>query len=71
MLGGFATHVALYCVGAWFEGKMTAYEPFGFHPFLIGSLASLVISIAVALGTPAPPHHLVRKFFYAETPAGR
>jgi hypothetical protein len=46
---------------------MAAYEPFGFHPFLAGLISSLLISLGVALLTPAPPVELVRKFFHAES----
>jgi SSS family solute:Na+ symporter/sodium/pantothenate symporter len=65
MLGGFATHITLYAAGFLMYGKMTAYEPLNFHPFLVGAAVSLLISLTVAMLTPPPPEHLVRKFFYA------
>ncbi|MDA1051084.1 MAG: hypothetical protein O3C40_11485 [Planctomycetota bacterium] len=64
MLGGFATHVTLYTVGTIMSGKVDAYEPFNFHPFMVGLFASFVIAISVTYLTSPPPEHLVRKYFY-------
>jgi sodium/pantothenate symporter len=66
MVGGFATHITLYTLGYFEYGKMESIKPFGFHPFIVGAIASLVIAIVAALVTPAPPTHIVRKFFYRE-----
>jgi len=67
MLGGFATHVTLYAAGTYLNGgAMTAYRVFNFHPFMVGMFASLVIGIVATWLTPAPPEHLVRKYFHAE-----
>ena len=64
MLGGFATHVTLYTVGTLKSGQVDAYYLFGFHPFMVGLLASFTIAIAVTHLTPPPPSHLVKKYFY-------
>jgi Na+/pantothenate symporter len=69
MLGGFATHIGLYLTGFILYGRMTAFEPAGFHPFLVGAATSLLIGIVVALLTPPPPEELVRKFFHEPTPS--
>ncbi|MEQ8787759.1 MAG: hypothetical protein RIC55_15755 [Pirellulaceae bacterium] len=69
MLGGFATHIGLYAAGFVIHGRMAAYEPFNFHPFLVGAAASMLIGIVVAYLTPPPPEHLVRKFFYESKPS--
>jgi sodium/pantothenate symporter len=69
MLAGFLTHIALYAIGTWMQGKMAAYEPLGFHPFLVGCLVSLVVAPVVTLVTPPPPERLIRKFFYPEPKA--
>ncbi len=47
MLGGFVTHVSLYAAGTIMSGKVAAYEPFNFHPFLVGAFASFVVGITV------------------------
>jgi sodium/pantothenate symporter len=66
MLGGFFTHVVLYSIGFWQLGRMEAYQPFGFHPFLVGLVASFAFVVIVTWMTPPPPRALVRKFFYRE-----
>ena len=65
ILAGFVSHVWLYVVGTLQHPKfaMTAYEPFGFHPFVCGTLISLVLSVGITLMTEQPPRHLVRQFF--------
>lgn len=65
MLGGFATHVSLYVIGTLMHPKhsLTAYEPFNFHPFMVGCIASLIIAVVTTLCTSPPPSHLVRKYF--------
>ena len=66
MLGGFATHVALYAVGTVLAGgKVSAYYVMNFHPFMVGIVVSLIVSVVVTLSRPAPPESLVRKYFYA------
>jgi hypothetical protein len=66
MVGGFVTHITLYTLGYLEYGKMESINPFGFHPFIAGAIASLVIAVVAALVTPTPPTHIVRKFFYRE-----
>jgi Na+/proline symporter len=66
MLAGFATHIGLYAAGYLMYGRMTAYEPLNFHPFLVGAGVSFLVAILVTFVTPPPPQHLVRKFFYAQ-----
>jgi SSS family solute:Na+ symporter/sodium/pantothenate symporter len=66
MLGGFATHIALYAAGYLTYGSMRPIEPLGVHPFLAGTIASLLIAVITALATPAPPTQIVRKFFYRD-----
>jgi sodium/pantothenate symporter len=66
MLGGFGTCVGLYVIGTLLHPQrmFSAFEPFNFHPFLVGSLASLVLSVCVALATKPPPTHLVQRYFF-------
>lgn len=65
MLGGFLCYSSLYLAGtlAHPQKMMTAFEPWGFHPFLIGSLASLLVSLVVTLWTQPPPGPLVKRYF--------
>lgn len=65
MLAGFGTCVGLYAAGTILhpEHVFSAFEPFNFHPFLVGSFISLIFSVAVALATNAPPSDLVKRFF--------
>ncbi len=65
MMAGFGAHLAMHVVG-WFEtGEfVTPYLLFGFSPVVIGLLASLIGVGLVTPLTPAPPEHLVRKYFY-------
>lgn len=67
MLGGFLAHILLYAIGSWQQGSMAAYEPWGFHPFVVGCIVSTIVALAVTWLTPLPPEDLVRKFFHAET----
>ncbi len=65
MLGGFGTHLAMHVVGWLDNGEfVTPYLLFGFSPVVIGLLASLLGILLVTPLTPAPPQHLVRKYFY-------
>ncbi len=66
MLSGFLTHMLLYTVGFFESGELEPLQLFGFHPFMVGALASAVVSVVVALTTSPPPEHLVRKFFYRD-----
>ena len=66
MLGGFTTHVILYSIGFLQTGRMEAYQPFNFHPFIAGLIAAFASVVIITLLTPPPPQHLVRKFFYRE-----
>ena len=65
MLSGFVSLVTLYTLGYLQYGRMTAFEPGGFHPFLVGVATSLVVGVAVTLMTAPPDPQLVKKFFYA------
>ncbi len=69
MLSGFCVNIGLYAIGTAMTGKMSAYQPFNLHPFLIGLVISLIFSVAVCLMTRPPSQDLVRKFFYR--PASR
>ncbi|MEM7476627.1 MAG: sodium transporter, partial [Planctomycetota bacterium] len=64
MLAGFFSNILLYGIGSYFAGEMTAYEPFGMSPFLLGTLLSALASIFVCLATAAPDEDLVTKYFY-------
>ncbi|MFT5527949.1 MAG: Na+/pantothenate symporter, partial [Pirellulaceae bacterium] len=66
MIGGFVVYMALFGIGFLTKGKMEAVMPMYFHPFLIGALASLLITIVATLMTPPPPEHIVLKYFYRE-----
>ncbi len=66
MLLGFLSNIAMYGIGTFLTGSMSAYQPFGLHPFLIGLACSLVAAIAVCLLTPRPKEELVLKFFYRQ-----
>ncbi|MBL8853691.1 MAG: hypothetical protein JNK57_06940 [Planctomycetaceae bacterium] len=65
ILSGFGTHVALYAIGTGQHPTfaMTAYEPFGFHPFVCGTLVSLVVSVCVTLASEQPSRDIVRRYF--------
>ncbi len=65
MLGGFGAHLAMHVVG-WLENGefVTPYLLLGFSPVVIGLAASLLGVLLVTPLTPAPPAHLVRKYFY-------
>lgn len=65
IVSGFGAHVALYMIGTLQHPKfaMTAYEPMGFHPFVCGTLVSLIVSIIVTVVTKRPPSRLVRQYF--------
>jgi sodium/pantothenate symporter len=65
ILAGFGSHVALYAIGTLQHPKyaMTAYEPFGFHPFVCGTLISLLVAVVVTINTKQPPNQWVRQFF--------
>jgi len=65
MLGGFAAHLGMHLVGWSLHGEfVTPYLLFGFSPVGIGLLASLLGVLLVTPLTPAPPAHLVRRYFY-------
>jgi sodium/pantothenate symporter len=65
MLAGFGACVGLYVLGTWLHPQhmFTAYEPLNFHPFLVGSLVSLVACVCVAVSTEPPSVQLVRQYF--------
>jgi hypothetical protein len=54
----------LYAVGTYLSGSMSAYQPFGIHPFLIGCSSSLIAAIGICLVTAPPREELVIRFFY-------
>lgn len=64
MLTGFLSNITLYAIGSWQAGEMAAYEPWGFSPFLVGMLCSLIFSVVICLVTPAPKQELVVRFFH-------
>ena len=64
MLTGFLSNIALYGIGTWANGSMSAYQPLGFHPFLVGSVLSLVVAWSVCNLTRAPDKELVLRFFF-------
>ncbi|MEZ6054613.1 MAG: hypothetical protein R3C02_25115 [Planctomycetaceae bacterium] len=65
MLGGFGAHLAMHILG-WLENGefISPYLLFGFSPVVIGLAASLLGVLLITPITPAPPEHLVRKYFY-------
>jgi sodium/pantothenate symporter len=65
MLAGFATHVGLYVIGAWQQAtwQMVPYQPWGLHPFIIGTMVSSVAAILVTMSTPGPDAERVRLYF--------
>ncbi len=64
MLGGFIGLSSMYLIGWVSTGGMTAYQPWGLHPFIIGEATSVIAAIGIALLTPPPPTAVVRRFFY-------
>jgi len=63
MLTGFVVYMMLYAFGDLSPGHVQPLRPFNFHPFLIGSTASLLGALVITLCTPPPEQRLVRKFF--------
>lgn len=64
MLTGFFSNIALYGIGTWQTGSMSAYQPMGFHPFLVGSVLSLIVAWSVCNLTKEPDKEVVLKFFF-------
>jgi len=64
MLFGFVSNVALYAIGTYLTGEMSAIKPLGLHPIIIGATASMISAIAVCLMSAPPKEELVLKFFY-------
>lgn len=62
---GVTSHIVLYAIGTWShpERQMTAYEPGGFHPFICGTLVSLVVAVVVTLVTPPSARSQVHVYF--------
>ena len=68
MLGGFGAHLGMHLVGWQVNGEFVKpFLLFGFSPVVIGLVASLLGVLIVTPLTPAPPEHLVRKYFYRST----
>ena len=67
LLGGFLAYNILYGVGYASSGftSMKPIEPFGLHPFLVGTTASFVCGIVIAWITPPPSETIIRRFFGA------
>ncbi len=68
MLAGFISYTSLYVAGYAASGytKMEAIQPWNFHPFIIGAIASLLTAVVVTLLSKPPEERLTRKFFYTE-----
>lgn len=65
MMGGFGAHLGMHLIGWQIYGEFVQpYLLFGFSPVVIGLAASLLGVLIVTPITPAPPEHLVRKYFY-------
>jgi len=62
---GVTSHVVLYAVGTWRhpERQITAFEPGGFHPFIVGTVLSLLVAVAVTWATRPPTRALVLAYF--------
>jgi Na+/proline symporter len=66
MLGGVGVHITLYSLRMFAPDVLETLGIADFHPFLVGLIASFTIAIVATLVTPAPPEHLVRKYFYKD-----
>ncbi len=64
MVGGFATHLAMYCVGFMKGEGFTPYRLLGTDPIIVGLFASFIIGFVVTLNTPPPSDSIVKKYFY-------
>lgn len=69
MLTGFFANIVLYAIGTILTGRMSAYQPLGFHPLVVGLAASLLVSVVVCLCNKPPESGLVKKFFYRQKPS--
>lgn len=64
MLSGFLANIVLYAIGTAMTGKVSPYQPWNLHPFLIGLAISLLVSVVVCLITAKPDQEIVHRFFY-------
>ena len=64
MLGGFGTHLAMYCVGFLNGDGFTPYRLFGTDPIILGLAASFIVGYVVTISTPPPVDSIVKKYFY-------
>jgi Na+/pantothenate symporter len=64
MLGGFTGYLSLYAAGFLSYGEIRPVCPFGIDPLIWGIGISLILGLGFTLITPAPPQHLVRRFFW-------
>lgn len=62
---GVTSHAVLYAIGTWQhpQRQITAYEPGGFHPFICGTVLSLLAAVAVTWATRPPTRSLVQAYF--------
>ena len=64
MLGGFGTHLAMYCVGFLNGDGFTPYRLLGSDPIIVGLVASFVTGFIVTIKFPPPADSIVKKYFY-------
>ena len=64
MLGGFGTHLAMYCIGFLNGDGFTPYRLFGTDPIILGLAASFIVGYVVTKSTPPPVDTIVKKYFY-------
>tara|TARA_B100000676_G_scaffold22143_2_gene19241 strand:+ start:681 stop:2972 length:2292 start_codon:yes stop_codon:yes gene_type:complete len=69
MLGGFLTHLAMYCVGFLNGDGFTPYRLMGTDPIIVGLLSSFVIGFIATIKTPPPADSIVKKYFYRKVEA--
>ena len=64
MLGGFGTHLAMYCVGFLNGDGFTPYRLLGSDPIIVGLVASFVTGFIVTIKSPPPADSIIKKYFY-------
>ena len=65
MLAGFGSHLSMYVAGIFAnESFFKPYRLMNFDPIIVGLFVSFATTYLVTLFTPAPPLHLVQKYFY-------